>query len=131
MTIDEKVKYLCSRYSHLSHITTSPLFSLFSLSFFSASLSPRVSLCVSVSSLESVFLRREFVGKGGQSVGVRRTGSQSLKETAEEGGGRGGGGRIGGEPLSRDGAAATAFTRTLKIYKSLKKKLFLWKYIWR
>ena len=69
MTI-EKVKYLCSRYSHLSHITTSPLFSLFSLSFFSASLSPlRLSLCVSVSSLESVFfLRREFVGKGGQLV---------------------------------------------------------------
>ena len=67
MTI-EKVKYLCSRYSHLSHITTSPLFSLFSLSFFSASPSPRVSLCVSVSSLESVFLRWEFVGKGGQLV---------------------------------------------------------------
>ena len=100
MTI-EKVKYLCSRYSHLSHITTSPLFSLFSLSFFSASPSPRVSLCVSVSSLESVFLRREFVGKGGQSVGVRRTGSQSLKETAEEGG-RGEGGGESGESHSRE-----------------------------
>ena len=113
MTIDEKVKYLCSRYSHLSHITTSPLFSLFSLSFFSASLSPRVSLCVSVSSLESVFLRREFVEKGGQSVGVRRTGSQSLKESGGEG--------ESGESHSRE----TVLLRPLS--------LALWKYIkvWR